>query len=88
MARDEESGGDVLVQVCLECGREYYFYEGEAPEQLRCDRCGNSVFRAFFGLRSPDDVLQDFFESTERDVATDDPATDVTLGDLQDLNNL
>jgi DNA-directed RNA polymerase subunit RPC12/RpoP len=87
MSGSEERGG-VLVQVCLECGREYYFEQQEPPERLECERCGNSVFRSFFAERTPDEVQQDFAESTERDVATDDPATDVTLGDLQDLNNL
>lgn len=88
MAGAGENRGSVLVQVCLECGREYYF-EGQAPpEELVCERCGNAVFRSFHAERNQDDVQRDFSESTERDLATDDPATDVSLGDLHDLNNL
>jgi hypothetical protein len=86
MADDERDA--LLVQVCLECGREYYFDEQPPPEHLQCERCGNSVFRSFHAERTLDDVQQDFVDTTDRDVATDDPATDVTLGDLQDLNNL
>ena len=87
MAPDNERGS-VLVQVCLECGREYYFERDQEPDELVCDRCGNSVFRSFTAERVPDDVQQDFADSTERDLATDDPGTDVSLGDLHDLNNL
>jgi DNA-directed RNA polymerase subunit RPC12/RpoP len=88
MAGADEKGGSVLVQVCLECGREYYFEQEQQPEELACDRCGNTVFRSFHAERTPDEVQQDFSESTDRDLATDDPATDVSLGDLHDLNNL
>jgi len=84
---DDETGA-VLVLVCLECGREYHFDQPEPPDNLQCERCGNLVFRSFRAERTPDEVQQDYADSTERDVATDDPATDVTLGDLQDLNNL
>lgn len=88
MARDEDRSGDVLVQVCLECGKEYYF-DAEPPQaNMACEKCGNGVFRSFYAERAPDEVTQDFRDSTERDVATDDPSTDVTRGDLQDLNNL
>jgi len=88
MAGNEEMRGGVLVQVCLECGREYYSEETQPAEELTCERCGNSVFRTFRAPRELDEVQQDFSESTDRDVATDDPATDVSLGDLHDLNNL
>jgi hypothetical protein len=78
----------VTTQVCVECGNEYYFDHGsEAPVDLTCERCGNKVFRAFFADTSNDEVVTDFAESTERDLKTDDPATDVARGDLYDLNN-
>jgi ribosomal protein S27AE len=84
---DDDRGGGVLVQVCLECGKEYMFAE-DPPEQLTCGKCGNSVFRSFFADARPDDVAEDFRGSTERDVLTTDPATDVTSGDLHDLGSL
>jgi DNA-directed RNA polymerase subunit RPC12/RpoP len=76
----------VLVQVCIECGKEYTFTE-EPPASLKCEKCGSVVFRSFYD-GADDDVSEDFREMTERDTHTDDPATDVTRGDLQDLRNL
>ena len=88
MARSDDRTGSVLVQVCLECGKEYYFDDQPPTEDLVCEKCGNGVFRSFVAQRTPDEASQDFAETTERDTLTDDPATDVTRGDLQDLNNL
>lgn len=88
MADEKDRTSGVLVQVCLECGKEYYFDDHEPKAGLTCERCGNGVFRSFFAERRPSEAHQDFLDSTERDVRTDDPATDVTRGDLQDLNNL
>jgi predicted nucleic acid-binding Zn-ribbon protein len=85
---EERSGEDnVLVQVCLECGKEYTFVDEAPPDGLTCEKCGNSVFRAFYD-GGEDDAARDFRETTERDAGTDDPATDVTRGDLRDLRNL
>lgn len=88
MARKDSGAHGVLVQVCLECGKEYMFETQQPPEDLTCDKCGNSVFRSFFANTRSDDVVDDFNESTERDVSTTDSATEVTRGDLHDLNNL
>jgi predicted nucleic acid-binding Zn-ribbon protein len=85
--RDDNGGEGVLVQVCIECGKEYSFVEGEAPAELTCEKCGNQVFRPFYD-RSEDEVARDFDDDTARDTRTDDPATDVTRGDLTDLKNL
>lgn len=88
MAREDEGSGGVLVQVCLECGKEYYFDDQEPSAGLTCEKCGNGVFRSFYAEHRPGEASADFAETTERDVRTDDPATDVTRGDLHDLNNL
>jgi len=77
----------VLTQVCIECGNEYYFDRTEPPQEMTCDKCGNVVFRSFFEVAPGNEIEQDFRDSTERDVTTEDPATDVTQGDLADLNN-
>ena len=77
----------VLVQVCVECGQHYFFENSQPPPDQQCERCGNSVFRSFYDVTSPDEVVADYRETTERDVTTDAPATDVTRGDLYDLNN-
>ncbi|HUG40788.1 MAG TPA: hypothetical protein VMM12_09895 [Longimicrobiales bacterium] len=95
MARSEEredrlasAAESVMLLVCIECGREHQ-YEGaeEPPEDLTCEKCGNKVFRRFDDTGAPDDVQSDFRESTERDLAPNDPPGDVTPGDLYDLNN-
>jgi predicted nucleic acid-binding Zn-ribbon protein len=88
MAQREEGSDGVLVQICLECGKEYMFDDGNPPDDLSCDKCGNTVFRSFFAATEDDDVAADYREVTERDTATTDPASDVTRGDLHDLGNL
>jgi hypothetical protein len=88
MARKEPGAHGVLVQVCLECGKEYMFEQQEPPSDLTCAKCGNGVFRSFFASTRSDEAADDFNESTQRDLLTTDPATDVTRGDLHDLNNL
>lgn len=77
----------VLTQVCLECGKEYYYDRTEPPAEQVCERCGNKVFRSFFDVTRKDDINDDFEDMTSRDLRTDDPATDLTPGDLYDLNN-
>lgn len=84
---EEGAAGDVLLLVCMTCGREYQ-YEGarEAPSELKCEKCGGLVFRRFDDTAAPDEAQAEFREETERDLATDDPAGDATRGDLHDLN--
>ncbi|MCI0433151.1 MAG: hypothetical protein L0271_05800 [Gemmatimonadetes bacterium] len=106
MAERSEGADMILIQVCLECGKEYMFENdtqsrsaagnavqtsltaSKLPQDLTCERCGGKVFRSFDAVTKDDEVRADFREATERDTATDDPATDVTRGDLQDLVNL
>lgn len=76
----------VVVQVCIECGKEYTF-TAEPPADLACEKCGGVVFRSFFD-GDEGEAMQDFRESTDRELGTEDPATDVTPGDLRDLRNL
>ncbi len=78
----------VLVQVCEVCGKHYTFDDRQPPADMKCDKCGNGVFRSFFDVTSSDDVEEDFRAATERDLATDDPATDVTAADIRDLDNI
>lgn len=89
MAERDEGAVNVLVQVCIECGKEF-MYEGgeESPENLTCDKCGNSVFRSFYAATRESEAEGDFREATERDTGTTDSPGDVTRGDLDDLGNL
>ena len=77
----------VLVQVCVECGKQYFYDDVEPPANQQCERCGNTVFRSFFDTTEPDEAVADFHETTDRDTTPEDPATDVSRGDLFDLNN-
>lgn len=77
----------VLVQVCVECGKEYFYDDTPPSAEQKCERCGNTVFRSFFDVTEEDEVVADFRETTDRDITPEDPATEVSRGDLYDLNN-
>lgn len=88
MAENEAgSASEVVLMVCIECGKEYEVQDGDGAADLVCEKCGGTVFRRFQDTAAPDDVEQDFRETTERDLDTDDPEGDATPGDLRDLNN-
>lgn len=78
----------VLVQVCLECGKEYMFADREPRGDLVCERCANTVFRSFFTVTGYDEVEADFQAATERELTSDADESDVTRTDILDLNNL
>lgn len=88
MAERQRDGDDILVQICIECGKEFMFDTQPAPDDLTCDKCGNTVFRSFHAHARPSEADVDFHETTDRDTGTTDSATDVTRGDLDDLDNL
>jgi ribosomal protein S27AE len=89
MAEANESAGHgtVLTQVCLNCGKEYFFENAAPADDLVCERCGGTVFRSFFATPDPNDAQRDFLDATSRDTTPEDPGTDITPGDLHDLNN-
>lgn len=88
MADDQNGSDGILLQVCIECGKEYVSERGEPFEDLTCEKCGGQVFRSFDAATTEDEVEADFRAATERDTATDDGPTDVVRGDLEDLGNL
>ena len=81
-----ESG--ILVQICVECGREYTFEDEPPPDDLTCDKCGGGVFRSYYEADQPSEASVDFEETTGRDMDPDDPEGDTTSGDLVDLERL
>lgn len=91
MARSEgsESGSeDVVLLVCVKCGREVQHEGGEEPpEGLKCEKCGNEVFRRFDATTTPNEAQEAFRESTDRDTSMEDTAEATTEQDLLDLNN-
>lgn len=88
MANEGPAPDGLLVQVCIQCGKEYMFDRHEPPAELSCEKCGSTVFRSFVAHSGTDEVIDDFRASTERDTTTTDPGTDVAPGDLHDLRNL
>ena len=80
--------GEILVQICVECGREYTFEDEPPPEDMKCDKCGGEVFRSYYATEEPSEAGQDFEETTGRDMRPDDPEGDTTRGDLVDLERL
>lgn len=82
----DESG--ILVEICVECGREYTFEDDPPPDDLKCEKCGGTVFRSFWESYERSDAGRDFDETTGRDMNPDDPEGDTTSGDLVDLERL
>lgn len=82
----DESG--ILVEICVECGREYTFEDDPPPDDLTCDKCGGQVFRSYWEPYEKSEAGRDFEESTSRDMNPDDPEGETTRGDLVDLERL
>jgi len=88
-AGDAASGGPstMLTLVCEKCGKDYFFDDEPPPADMKCEKCGGTVFRSFYSSVG-DDAADDFRDSTERDLDPDDPEGDVLPGDIMDLNRL
>ena len=82
----EESG--ILVEICVECGREYTFEDDPPPDDLTCEKCGGGVFRSYYEPYEKSDASRDFDETTSRDMNPDDAEGETTAGDLVDLERL
>jgi hypothetical protein len=81
----EEMAGGVLTLVCLTCGKEYFYESDPPPRNPKCEKCGGTVFRPF-DSPDADEAADDFRDSTGRDHATDQPASDTLPGDVLDLD--
>lgn len=77
----------MLTLVCEKCGKDYFFDDEPPPADMKCEKCGGTVFRSFHDVVG-DDAADDFRDSTERDLDPDDPEGDVLPGDIMDLNRL
>ena len=85
--RGREPRSEVLTLVCENCGKDYFFEDDPPPENMRCEKCGGTVFRSFHTTVG-DEASDDFRDSTERDLDPDDAEGDVLPGDVMDLNNI
>ena len=82
-----DSGTRVTTLVCELCGKDYSFEDDAPPPDLKCEKCGGTVFRAFVDSVG-DEAADDFRDSTARDMNPDDPEGDTLPGDILDLNRL
>ena len=88
-AGDADSAGpsSMLTLVCEQCGKDYFFEDEPPPADMKCEKCGGTVFRSFYDTIG-DEAADDFRDSTERDLDPDDAEGDVMPGDIMDLNRL
>ncbi|WP_325307138.1 hypothetical protein [Longimicrobium sp.] len=88
-AGDAQDGGPstMLTLVCEKCGKDYFFEDEPPPPEMKCEKCGGTVFRSFYDSVG-DEAADDFRDSTERDLDPDDAEGDVMPGDIMDLNRL
>jgi hypothetical protein len=82
-----EPVGEVLTLVCENCGKDYFFDTEPPPADMKCEKCGGTVFRSFH-TSVGDEASDDFRDTTERDLDPDDAEGDVLPGDVMDLNNI
>jgi DNA-directed RNA polymerase subunit RPC12/RpoP len=77
----------VLTLICETCGKDYFFEDEPPPENIKCEKCGATVFRSFHSSVG-DEAADDFRDSTERDLHPDDAEGDTLPGDVMDLNRI
>ena len=82
---DRNYSSGLVTLVCITCGREQ-FHTHSVPQSAVCDRCGNTVFRAFATPTEPDDASIASLEEQARSLSYGDPSPDSTRGDLRDLD--
>jgi hypothetical protein len=77
----------VLTLICETCGKDYFFEDEPPPGNMKCEKCGGTVFRSFHSSVG-DEAADDFRDSTERDLHPDDAEGDTLPGDVMDLNRI
>ena len=75
----------VVTLVCLTCGNEN-FYDQSVPSNVKCTKCGGTVFRQFATPTEPDEAAIAQLEEQARSIALDDASPDTTAGDVRDLD--
>lgn len=86
MAMHPNGPHGVLTLLCLTCGNRKY-YDDTPPNRVKCEKCGNTVFRNFFSPTEADEATIAHLEETRRQIALDDVSPDTTADDISELNN-
>lgn len=79
--------GSLHTLVCITCGN-YRFFAADVqiPSELRCDSCGNTVFRTFDTPNESDEAAISALEDSARHAALGESSPQTTRDDLRDLN--
>ena len=58
----------------------------EKPTDLKCEKCGGTVFRQFATPTEPDEAAIAQLEEQARSIALDDASPETTADDVRDLD--
>ena len=74
----------VTTMVCVTCGAEQFFDDGP-PRNLKCQRCGSSVFRTFDTPTVRDEATIAHLEEEARSIQLGDASPQTAPEDVRDL---
>jgi DNA-directed RNA polymerase subunit RPC12/RpoP len=74
----------VTTMVCLTCGAEQFF-EQQIPANLRCTRCGSTVFRTFDTPTARDEATIAHLEEEARSIQYGDASPQTAPEEVRDL---
>ena len=83
MASDRGPRG-IVTMVCITCGNENH-YDKQVPAAIKCDKCGNTVWRQFATPTAPDEATIAQLEEQTRSTGYGDPSPDTSIEELRDL---
>jgi hypothetical protein len=88
MAKQDRDRGPsgVTTMVCLTCGNEKTF-DDRVPKALKCDKCGNTVFRQFDTPTEPDDATISQLEEQARSMSYGDASPQTSPDEVRDLDD-
>ena len=84
MANDKGPRGLVTL-VCITCGNEN-FYDQAVPDNVKCNKCGGTVFRNFSTPTAPDEASLAALDEQARSISYGDSSPDTEPGDVRDLD--
>ena len=88
MANQDRSRGTqgVITMVCLTCGNEKSF-DDRVPSALKCDKCGNTVFRQYATPTEPDEATISQLEEQARSFEYGDASPQTSPDEVRDLDD-
>jgi len=84
-AEGRETSGPVTTMVCITCGNEEFF-DRQVPADLKCAKCGSTVFRTFETPASNDEAASSAAEEQARSMAYGDASPDTSPDEVRDLD--